>query len=43
VERSKYSEFPKFSNVDLRLKAKITNHKGNSTVFKSCRKFNIES
>jgi len=38
VRRSKYSEFPEFSSVDLRLRAKITNHRGNSTVFKLCRK-----
>jgi len=38
VRRSKYSESSEFSSVDLRLRAKITNHRGNSTVFKPCRK-----
>jgi len=38
VKRSKYFEFPEFSSVDLRLRAKITNHRDNDTVFKSCRK-----
>jgi hypothetical protein len=38
VRRSKYSEFSEFPSVDLRLKAKITNHRGNSTVLKPCRK-----
>jgi len=38
VRRSKYSAFPEFPSVDLQLKAKITNHRDNSTVFKSCRK-----
>ncbi len=38
MRRSKYSESSEFSSVDLQLRAKITNHKDNSTVFKSCRK-----
>jgi len=38
VGRSKYPESPEFPSVDLRLGAKITNHRGNSTVFKPCRK-----
>ncbi len=36
--RSKYSESPEFSSVGLRLRAKITNHRNNSTVLKPCRK-----
>ncbi len=38
MRRSKYSESSEFSSVDFRLRAKITNHKDNSTVLKSCRK-----
>jgi len=38
VRRSKYFEFSEFSSVDLQLRAKITNHRDNSTVLKSCRK-----
>ncbi len=38
MKRSKYFFFSEFSSVDLQLRAKITNHKDNSTVFKSCRK-----
>jgi len=38
VGRSKYSESPEFPSVGLRLRAEITNHRGNSTVFKPCRK-----
>jgi len=38
VKRSKYFEFSEFSSINLRLRVKITNHRDNSTVFKSCRK-----
>jgi len=42
VKRSKYSESSEFSSVNLQLRAKITNHRGNSTVFKSCRKHSLK-
>jgi uncharacterized protein YcfJ len=38
VGRSKYPESPEFPSVGLRLGAEITNHRGNSTVPKPCRK-----
>jgi hypothetical protein len=38
VGSSKDPESPEFSSVDLRLRAEITSHEGNSTVFKPCRK-----